>query len=51
MSRDIEISFSYIYLTDNVKSPGFEELGRAKNELSYPLSINKRSASKPVILG
>lgn len=23
-----------IYLTDNVKSPGLDELGRAKNELS-----------------
>ncbi|KYN13535.1 hypothetical protein ALC57_14240, partial [Trachymyrmex cornetzi] len=37
-----------IHLTDNVKSPGFEELGRAKNELSTPRSINKRSASKPL---
>jgi hypothetical protein len=40
-----------IYRTDNVKSPGLEELGRARNELSYPRSIKRRSASKPVIFG
>lgn len=39
------------HLTDKVKSPGFEELGRARNELSYPLSINRRSASRPDIFG
>ena len=40
-----------IYLTDKVKSPGFEELGLARKELSYPRSINNRSASKPDIFG
>lgn len=31
---NIYIYILYIYLTDNVKSPGLDELGRAKNELS-----------------
>lgn len=41
----------YTHLTDNVKSPGFEELGRAKKLQSTPLSINSSSAFIPLIVG
>lgn len=42
---------TFFYLTDKVKSPGLEELGLAKKELSYPRSIKSRSASKPDMFG
>lgn len=41
----------YTHLTDNVKSPLFEELGRAKKLQSTPLSINNSSAFMPLIVG
>ncbi len=39
------------YLTDSVKSPGFDLLGRARKLPSKPLSINNASASIPLTLG
>lgn len=39
------------HLTDSVKFAGLDELGRAKNEQSYPCPINNFSASSPDMLG
>lgn len=39
------------HLTDNVKSPGIDELGRAKKLQSTPLSIKSSSAFMPLIVG
>lgn len=39
------------YRTLRVKSPGFEELGRARKLQSTPLSISNFSASIPLIVG